>query len=524
MFENYAWFWPEFYLTIITVFLLGYGVIFSKKEGHISQLKKILVLTNLTLFYTFILELHLFKEIFNSSPEGSVENSIVWITNNSLFGLDPIIILIKLFLLLSCFIILTLSYSGFGILENKEGNYEYIILILLSTIGMLLLISSKDLISLYLSIELVSLSFYILASLKRDSQFSTEAGIKYFLLGAVASGLLLLGSTYIYWLTGSTSFEGILHYFNYSMLSVDSISTDLFAGNNGVKMSILFILIALLFKIAAVPFHMWAPDVYEGSPLIVTTYLATLPKLTIVGLLYQLLMGPFIYWLNWTQPFLILSALLSIAIGTLGAINQTKIKRLVAYSAISHIGFILLGLSTGLISGFVSTFWYLIIYLITSFNTFTLLLSLPPKTIYISQLSDLSKINPTLSLTFLFNLFSMAGIPPLVGFLSKYWILEAVIDTTLVWVAIIAIVISVIGSFYYLRLIVWMYFYDNNFHTLSSIINYKLNPFGAEQSHHTLNLSKTLILGITLYFLLTILFFPNLLFNILFKSLTFSLF
>jgi len=217
----------------------------------------------------------------------------------------------------------------------------------------------------------------------------------------------------------------------------------------------MFIVVALLFKLAAAPFHMWAPDVYEGSPTIVTAYFAIVPKIATLGILYQLLLNPFFNILSQLEPLLIICALLSVVVGSLGAINQTKIKRLLAYSAIGHMGFMLIGLSTGALDGLFATFIYIVIYMITSFNTFAFVLSFTSSnsTSFISQLGGLSRLNPVLALTFTLGLFSMAGIPPLAGFFSKYLVLLSAFHQQLYFVAFIAIMFSVIASFYYLRLI-----------------------------------------------------------------------
>jgi NADH-quinone oxidoreductase subunit N len=217
----------------------------------------------------------------------------------------------------------------------------------------------------------------------------------------------------------------------------------------------MFIVVALLFKLAAAPFHMWAPDVYEGSPTIVTAYFAIVPKIATLGILYQLLLNPFFNILSQLEPLLIICALLSVVVGSLGAINQTKIKRLLAYSAIGHMGFMLIGLSTGALDGLFATFIYIVIYMITSFNTFAFVLSFTSSnsTSFISQLGGLSRLNPVLALTFTLGLFSMAGIPPLAGFFSKYLVLLSAFHQQLYFVAFIAIMFSVIASFYYIRLI-----------------------------------------------------------------------
>ena len=519
MWNNIIWFTPEIFLSGITVLLLGYGVIYGKLEGEISQQKKITWLSIITLLLTAIMEFHQYSELISLTNEFNSNGVVIYITQSGLYGIDSTIIGIKIAILLGSLGVLLMSLNYYSS-EKKLVVFEYTQLILLSTLGMLLLISSKDLISLYLSIELISLSLYILASIKRDGQYSTEAGIKYFLLGAVASGILLFGSALIYWLTGETSFIGLSNYIWYSPFSQDSISLSIAA---------LFILIALLFKLAAAPFHMWAPDVYEGSPTIVTAYFAIVPKIATLGLLYELLFGPFSSLFSQLQPFLLFSALLSIIVGSLGAINQTKLKRLVAYSAIAHMGFMLLGLSTGALNGLLATFVYIVIYMITSFNTFAFLLSLNSPQ-FISQLTGLSRFNPILAFTFALSLFSMAGIPPLAGFFSKYLVLLAAINNNQYFVALIAIIFSVIGSFYYLRLIKWMFFRDSSdylYKTLSDIsmrgLDYPEKTILTNTTSN-INLVNSLILGFSLFILLTFLFFPNPLLNIVFESLAISLF
>ena len=515
MLVNIVWLTPEIFLSGITVCLLGYGVIYSKKEGEISQQKKITWLSIITLLLTGFMFINQYSEIINIGPFG--QDQTIYITQNGLYGVDSTIIGIKIIVILSSVGVLLMSLNYYS-MNTKLITFEYTQLILLSTLGMLLLISSKDLISLYLSIELISLSLYILASIKRDGEYSTEAGIKYFLLGAVASGILLFGSALIYWLTGETSFEGISNFLWYSTSLENEGSLIL------LQSAAIFIIIALLFKLAAAPFHMWAPDVYEGSPMIVTAFFAIVPKIATLGLLYELLFGPFASLFGLIKPFLLFSALLSIIIGSLGAINQTKLKRLVAYSAIAHMGFILLGLSTGVLSGFLATFVYIILYIVTSFNTFAFLLSLNSP-IYISQLTGLSRYNPILAYTFVFSLFSMAGIPPLAGFFSKYLVLLSVINNNLYFVALIAVIFSVIGSYYYLRLIMWMFFTDSSDHLYKTLSDISMK--GCENNTNNfinINFINSMILGFSLFILLTFLFFPNILLNIVFESLTVSLF
>lgn len=526
MLNNIIWLTPEIFLSLVTVWLLGYGVIYSKLEGEISQQKKITWLSILTLFWTVIMEIKEYQLLLASS------DSNIYISNG-LYGVDPSIIGIKLAILSASIGVLLLSLNYYA--RENLVIYEYTQLILLSTLGMMLLISSKDLISLYLSIELISLSLYILAAIKRNSQYSTEAGIKYFLLGAVSSGILLFGSALIYWITGETSFVGLSNYIWYAPLVQDNIAI----GNTAsLSIAAMFILVALLFKLAAAPFHNWAPDVYEGSPTIVTAYFAIVPKIATLGLVYQLLFGPFSSLFTDLQPLLIISALLSIIVGSLGAINQTKIKRLLAYSAIGHMGFMLIGISTGAINGLLATFVYIIVYMITSFNTFAFVLSFTSSnsTNFISQLAGLSRLNPLLAITFTLGLFSMAGIPPLAGFFSKYLVLLSAVHSELYYISFIALIFSVIGSFYYIRLIKWMFFKDSTDYTYKTLSDISMkgcdvSPLAINNqtilpsdSSLNINLVNSLILGSTLFIIMTFLFFPNPLLNLVFESLTVTLF
>lgn len=524
MLNNIIWLAPEIYLSFMTVFLLGYGVIYSKLEGVISQQKKITWLTIIVLSLTIVLELDLLNKLLTTP-----NNNVIYIAQG-LYGVDTSIVGIKLAVLAGSIGVLLMSINYYA--KENLVIYEYTQLIMLSTLGMLLLVSSKDLISLYLSIELISLSLYILAGIKREGQYSTEASIKYFLLGAVSSGLLLFGSALMYWLTGETSFIGLGTYIIFSpeekLLAISEVTS--------LTIAAMFIVVALLFKLAAAPFHMWAPDVYEGSPTIVTAYFAIVPKIATLGILYQLLLNPFFNILSQLEPLLIICALLSVVVGSLGAINQTKIKRLLAYSAIGHMGFMLIGLSTGALDGLFATFIYIVIYMITSFNTFAFVLSFTSSnsTSFISQLGGLSRLNPVLALTFTLGLFSMAGIPPLAGFFSKYLVLLSAFHQQLYFVAFIAIMFSVIASFYYIRLIRWMYFRNSSDYLYKTLCDismkgldglYPNQPSSFIQADSSLNISliNSLILGSTLFVLLTFLLFPNPLFNFVFESLATSL-
>jgi len=467
-------------MAITATVLLGYGTILSKLGSQVSQLTKINWLTIITLLFSALL---LIEQL------GFVSSNQVIIGGGFLVA-NEFIIGIKLILVLSSALVLTLGLKSQ--VEDKMLDYEFSQLILLSTLGMMLLVGSGDLIMLYLAIELLSLSFYVLASIKRHSQHSTEAGLKYFLLGALSSGLLLFGMALVYAFTGATSFMAISEFLWYS-----SDSTEILIGCT-------FIIIALLFKLAAAPFHMWAPDVYEGSPTIVTAFFAIVPKIGTLGVLILLLTGPFLSLFNDLQPIILFSACLSLIVGSVGALNQAKMKRLLAYSAISHIGFLLVGLLPNSLLGIHACFVYICLYIVMSFNTFAFVLANFRHGNFITQLSGLSRQNPILAFTFAFTLLSIAGVPPLAGFYSKYLVLLQAINNQFFGVALIGIICSCIGGFYYLRIIRWMFFkHDLTFHLKD--VGDALYPSNTNVS---VSLVQSLILGSTLFIILTFLVYP----------------
>jgi len=481
MLENINWILPEVFLAITATVLLGYGTILSKLGSQVSQLTKINWLTIITLLFSGVL---LIEQL------GFVSSNQVLVGGGFLVA-NEFIIGIKLILVLSSALVLILGLKSQ--VEDKMLDYEFSQLILLSTLGMMLLVGSGDLIMLYLAIELLSLSFYVLASIKRHSQHSTEAGLKYFLLGALSSGLLLFGMALVYAFTGATSFVAISEFLWYS-----SSSTEILIG-------VTFIIIALLFKLAAAPFHMWAPDVYEGSPTIVTAFFAIVPKIGTLGVLILLLTGPFLSLFNELQPILLFSACLSLIVGSVGALNQAKMKRLLAYSAISHIGFLLVGLLPNSLLGIHACFVYICLYIVMSFNTFAFVLANFRHGNFITQLSGLSRQNPILAFTFAFTLLSIAGVPPLAGFYSKYLVLLQAVNNEFFGVALIGIICSCIAGFYYLRIIRWMFFkHDLTFHLKD--IGDALYPSNTNVS---VSLVQSLILGSTLFIILTFLVYPT---------------
>ena len=416
---------PEIFLSLAIMFLLMLGV-FIKKSFNLVYL-----LTILSLIFAIAL-------ILNQPDE------IIKIFNES-YIIDRLSIFMKVLTLLFCLFVLLSSRDY--VKSNGIDKIEYPIIILSSTLGMILMISSYDLIVFYLGLELQSLSLYILASFKRENEKSTEAGLKYFVLSALASGLLLYGCSLIYGFTGSTNFE--------------IISANLNKANTGAVFGIVFIIVGLAFKISAVPFHMWTPDVYEGSPTSVTSFFALVPKIAAITVFIRFMYVPFINVINQWQTIIIFLSIASMILGALTAIGQNNIKRLMAYSTIGHMGYALAGLATGTNQGIQSTIIYLTIYLVMNLGAFGCIFMMKRENVFyenINDLSGLSKNHPILAISFLIILFSLAGIPPLAGFFAKFYIFMAVIEAKMYAFAIIGLVTTVISTFYYLRIIKVIYF------------------------------------------------------------------
>lgn len=352
---------------------------------------------------------------------------------------------------------LVLIAAALGIIISSDfmerhniARFEYPILIVFATLGMLLMISANDLVSLYVGLELQSLSLYVMAAIQRDDNRATEAGLKYFVLGAVASGLLLYGASFVYGFAGTTNFDALATLF----ASNAHISTGLVIG-------IVFIMAGLAFKVSAVPFHMWTPDVYEGAPTPVTAFFAVAPKIAALALLLRVMVGPFGDLLAQWQQIVIAISVLSMLLGALAAINQRNIKRLMAYSSIGHVGYALVGLAAGTEAGVKGVLIYLAIYLVMNIGTFACILCMRRGGRMVEEIDDLAglgKTNPMMAATLVIFMFSLAGIPPLAGFFGKLYVFLAAIEAQLFALAIIGVVASVIGAFYYLRIIKVMYF------------------------------------------------------------------
>ncbi len=411
-------------LSIMTLLILG---VFKKNSSYlIYNLSIISLFGCLTFIFNFPIDENI--ELFNNS-----------------YKIDYLSSFMKILTILSGIFVLLSSSKYIQII--KINKIEYPILILSAIAGMIVMISSNDLILFYVGLELQSLSLYVLASFNRDNILSSESGLKYFVLSALSSGLLLYGCSLIYGFSGSTNFNLIAENIN--------------QNSYGLTFGIIFIITGLAFKISAVPFHMWAPDVYEGSPTSVTAFFAILPKIAALTVFIRILYVPFFNIIDQWQIIIVFLSIASMLFGAVAAIGQKNLKRLIAYSSISHMGYALAGLSTGTNQGIQSSITYISIYLFMNLAFFCCLFMLRRDEKYyenIEDLSGLSKNHPILSFSFLIVLFSLAGIPPLAGFFAKFYIFTAVIEQSMYALAIIGLLSTVIAAFYYLRIIKVIYF------------------------------------------------------------------
>jgi len=343
----------------------------------------------------------------------------------------------------------TLLLSVEFLSDPSRRIFEYSILVLLSTLGMMVLISAGDLIALYLGLELMSLALYVVAASNRDNVKSTEAGLKYFVLGALSSGMLLYGASLVYGFTGTVSFAGI--------------AAAAKTGSIGIVFGIVFLLAGLCFKVSAVPFHMWTPDVYEGAPTPVTAFFASAPKVAAMAVFVRVAMTAFpgiaVEW----QQIVVFVSIASMALGAFAAIGQKNIKRLMAYSSIGHMGYALIGLAAGTPEGAQGVLVYLAIYVAMTLGSFAIILAIERNGQAFEEISDfagLSRTNPLLAFFFAMFLFSLAGVPPLAGFFAKWYVFVAAIKAGLFTLAVIGVLTSVVGAFYYLSIVKVMYFDD----------------------------------------------------------------
>ena len=418
---------PEVFLSLSIFSLLMIGVFVKNSFNLIYKLSIFLIfLLILIVLNTDDGTIKIFKESFVSD-------------NFSLFA--------KLLILISSFFILIISKKY--IVDTKNNKFEYPIIVLLSILGMFFMVSSNDLILFYLGLELQSLSLYILASMDRDNLKSSEAGLKYFVLSALSSGLLLYGCSLLYGFTGSTNFE--------------VIASNTADSTIGIIFAMVFILVGLAFKVSAVPFHMWTPDVYEGSPTSVTSFFSVVPKVAGIVIFIRFMYLPFQEILDQWKYILVFISIASMILGAVAAIGQNNIKRLIAYSSIGHIGYAIAGMTPGTENGFKSTLIYISIYAVMNIGVFACIFLMKRNGKYIEDIQELSgasKNHPLMSLSLLIILSSLAGIPPMAGFFAKFYVFMAVIESGMYTLAVIGLVTTVVSAFYYIRIIKIMYFDD----------------------------------------------------------------
>ncbi len=423
---NLNFIYSEIFLCLSIMILLIIGVFKKNSSNLIYNLSIISLLSCLALIFNFPINENI--ELFNNS-----------------YKIDYLTSFMKILTIISGIFVLLSSSKYIQVI--KINKIEYPILVLSSILGMMVMISSNDLILFYMGLELQSLALYVLASFNRDNILSSESGLKYFVLSALSSGLLLYGCSLIYGFSGSTNFNLIAENINQS--------------SYGLTFGIIFIITGLAFKISAVPFHMWAPDVYEGSPTSVTIFFAILPKIAALTVFIRILYVPFLNIIDQWQIIIVFLSIASMLFGAIAAIGQKNLKRLAAYSSIGHMGYALAGVSTGTNQGIQSSITYISIYLFMNLAFFSCLFMLRRGEKYfenIEDLSGLSKNHPILSFSFLIVLFSLAGIPPLAGFFAKFYIFSAVIEQSMYFLAITGLLSTVIAAFYYLRLIKIIYF------------------------------------------------------------------
>ena len=424
---NLALVFPEIFLSLSIMFLLILGV-FKKNSSKLIQNISLIIL--------------LITSVITLNETLGIQETLLF---NSSVVIDYLSSFMKIVTLLAAFLVLVISSNYLKTL--KIFKIEYPILILSSVLGMMIMISSNDLIVFYMGLELQSLALYVLATFNRDQLKSSEAGLKYFVLSALSSGLLLYGCSLIYGFTGSTNFNIIANQLN--------------SNEYAITFGIVFILVGLAFKISAVPFHMWAPDVYEGSPTSVTLFFTMVPKIAALTVFIRFLYVPFLNLIDQWQMILIFLSIASMLFGAIAAIGQTNLKRLIAYSSIGHVGYTLAGLATGSNDGIQSSVIYITIYILMNLGLFSCLLMMKRNNKYfedIEDLSGLSKNHPLMSLSLLVILFSLAGIPPLAGFFAKFYIFKSVLEQSMYFLAIVGLLSTVVAAFYYLRIIKIMYF------------------------------------------------------------------
>jgi len=429
---------PEIFVAVVGMALLMLGV-FQKVGDNAQEVKTARLVSRLGMV-TLVLAMMLVATVAGGSMS----------TFGGMFVSDPFAVFFKVLILMASTLTLVISQDYM----EKQGiaRFEYVILIIFATLGMMMMVSANNLLSLYLGLEMQSLSLYVIASFNRDDERSTEAGLKYFVLGAVASGMLLYGSSLVYGFAGTTDFTTL------GALFADGHGPH---ASLGLIVGIVFILAGLSFKVSAVPFHMWTPDVYEGAPTPVTAFFSVGPKIAAIALFGRVMVGPFGDLVQHWQQIIILISVASMLLGAFAAISQTNIKRMMAYSSIGHVGYALIGLVVANEAGVRGIMIYMAIYLFMTIGAFACILTMRRGDRMVENISDLagmSKSHPMVAAALAIFMFSMAGIPPLAGFFSKLYIFLAAIEAEFYGLAVIGVLSSVVGAFYYLRIIKVVYF------------------------------------------------------------------
>jgi NADH:ubiquinone oxidoreductase subunit 2 (subunit N) len=507
LFENdFAAVLPELFLISTSLLLLLFGAIFSTsaQSGFPVLLRNVAALVELVLVYTLLLLL------FNPI-EGGIFLYSTFLVDFGTFFFKLLVVIGTLF---------SIQISTRSLESEGISSFEFTLLLALSTGGMFFLISAADLLSMYLAIEFQALCFYVVAAFKRDSEFSTEAGVKYFLLGAFSSGLLLFGCSLLYGFTGVIGLADMAELFSCGAgrsleLSCEATPWLPLAEKTGVygtplgvgcEVGMIFLLVGFLFKLTAVPFHMWAPDVYEGAPLAVTGFFSITPKAALLAVFTRLLYESFYDFMLDSQTLLLFCAIGSMIGGSIAGLAQLRIKRLLAYSSIGHVGYLLLALSCGTLEGLQALVIYLVIYMIMTVNLFSVLLAplrrshfdTLDRIKYTSDLAMVGRTNPLLGATLAVGLFSIAGIPPLAGFYSKAFLFWAALSSSQIVGAFVGIGSSVVSCFYYIRVVNIMYFQAPK------------TPL----TFSRLSVENSYIAGITFLFLLFFMVYPSPLYSV----------
>ena len=468
---------PEIFLSLSVLALLLIGP-FIKKKAHI-------IIGYLVLLVLIISQFFIFKNIFQFEP-----------IFNGFFVIDSFGSFMKCLLLIGTTIVIYMYLTVNK--DNSINQIEFPILILISLIGMMFMVSSNDILSLFLSIELQSLALYVLVAFSKEEENSSEAGVKYFVIGSISTCIFLFGASMIYGFFGTTNFAEISDVLGKKR----EISLFLIIG-------VVFVLVSLSLKVSAAPFHMWTPDVYQGSPTIITAFLSVVPKVAVFAVIIRFLVFPFgEINVDWGRIIIILS-ISSMIVGSFGALFQNDLKRLFAYSTINHVGFMLIGLVPGSEDGIIAISIYLILYLIMNTGVFLIILNLRIDERNVTSIKDLSGYsnnNFFMAVCMAIFVFSMAGIPPLSGFLGKLIILNVAIDNNLFYLAIIGVISSVIAAFYYLRIVKLMFFDKTN-----------------DELDKDVNIESKVLLSVLAFLNISILFFPEFFLD-LSASITFSLF